>query len=174
MWWLAVAIGAILLVTMAVVFRGAPYVPTRRRDLEQAFSDLYAIGPSDALVDIGSGDGIVLRMAARRGARAIGVEINPFLAWLSRWLSRREQLVSVVVADMWRYDLPTDATVVYVFGTGRDLERIAEWMELQVVRRSKPLYVISYGFQLPWPILRSAGAHYLYELMPLQGDKAQV
>lgn len=171
LWWLGVVIAGILLITAAVVMRGAPYVPTRRDDLLRAFDNLYDIGPNDVLVDIGSGDGVVLRAAAERGARAIGVELNPFLAWLSRWLSRRHKGVKVVIADVWRYKLPSQATVVYVFGTGRDIARIARWTEVQLVGRSAPLYVVSYGFELPWTKLRTSGAHHLYQLAPLQAGK---
>ena len=53
-----------------------PYVPTPRRVVE-AMLDLAEVGPEDYLIDLGSGDGRIAIMAAQRGARALGVDIDP-------------------------------------------------------------------------------------------------
>ena len=39
--------------------------------------DLARIGPDDFLIDLGCGDGRIAVAAARRGARALGVDIDP-------------------------------------------------------------------------------------------------
>src|SRR5680860_1758140 len=77
----------------AVVFRGAPYVPSQKFYINQALRELYPISNKDLLIDIGSGDGVVLREASKLGARAIGYEINPFLVIISRLLSRKDNRV---------------------------------------------------------------------------------
>src|SRR5690606_4006505 len=97
------------------VFFGAPYLPSHHNETKQAFEELYPLSKSDVLVDIGSGDGIILRLAAERGARAVGYELNPALVVLSRFLSRKYQGVKVVTANFWFSHLPKDATVVYAF-----------------------------------------------------------
>lgn len=53
-----------------------PYVPTPRPVVE-AMLDLAQVGPQDYLIDLGSGDGRIAIMAAQRGARALGVDIDP-------------------------------------------------------------------------------------------------
>jgi len=53
-----------------------PYVPTPRR-VVTAMLDLAALTPEDILYDLGSGDGRIAIMAAQRGARALGVDIDP-------------------------------------------------------------------------------------------------
>lgn len=53
-----------------------PYVPTPRPVVE-AMLDLAALTPQDYLIDLGSGDGRIVVAAARRGARALGVDIDP-------------------------------------------------------------------------------------------------
>ena len=53
-----------------------PYVPTPRR-VVTAMLDLAEVGPEDHLIDLGSGDGRIAIMAAQRGARALGVDIDP-------------------------------------------------------------------------------------------------
>lgn len=54
--------------------------------------DLAGAGPGDLLVDLGCGDGRVLRAAARRGCRALGVERNAALAGTARRLIREAGL----------------------------------------------------------------------------------
>lgn len=162
--------GAVALVFLLVVLRGAPYVPSRRRDVERVFADLYAVGSSDRLVDIGSGDGVVLRAAARRGARALGYELNPILVLLSRWLSRHQPTVEVRLADAWLVDLPKDTTVVYIFSTSRDIEKVGRWLDGQAGKIGRSFHLLSYGIALRRQPLRSSGAHHLYKIAPLQSS----
>lgn len=156
-----------------VVFRGAPYVPSKKRDIQKAFDELYPLRASDMLVDIGSGDGIVLREAARRGASAVGYELNPVLVILSRLLSRKYSGVKVYMADFWRTKFPQSTTVVYTFGDARDIERMAAKVAAESVRLKRELYLVSYGFSLKdTPPEKRVGAHYLYRFSPLQSDQA--
>ena len=53
-----------------------PYVPTPR-PVVAAMLDMAELGPDDYLIDLGSGDGRIAIEAARRGARALGVDIDP-------------------------------------------------------------------------------------------------
>ena len=108
--WLLFAILAIVILVGFSAFTGAPYVPSHRRDVARAFRELYPLGANDVLVDIGSGDGVVLRQASKCGARAVGYEIHPLLVLLSRWLSRGDVRVAVYFANFWRVDLPNDTT----------------------------------------------------------------
>ncbi|MGE5327872.1 MAG: hypothetical protein ACM3KH_00905, partial [Thiobacillus sp.] len=98
-----------------MVFFGAPYVPSRPSFIRQAFDELYSLSDKDVLVDIGSGDGSVLREASRRGSRAVGYEINPLLVILSKLISGKDKKVQVVLTDFWRSHLPKDTTVIYLF-----------------------------------------------------------
>lgn len=163
-----------LLLFLVVTLRGAPYVPSRRRDVRRAFDDLYAIGANDLLVDIGSGDGSVLREAAKRGARAVGYELNPILVLVSRWLNRKYPGVHVRWSDAWLVDLPEDTTVVYAFSTSRDIEKMGAWLDKQVARLDRPVYFLSYGFTLKRSPIRSHGAFSLYEITPLQPSEEAV
>jgi SAM-dependent methyltransferase len=53
-----------------------PYVPTPL-ELVERMLDLARLAPSDYLIDLGCGDGRIAIAAARRGARALGVDIDP-------------------------------------------------------------------------------------------------
>lgn len=156
-----------------VVFRGAPYVPSKRREIAQAFTELYELDGSDLLVDIGSGDGIVLREAARRGAKAVGYELNPLLVLISRFISRNDNKVHVYLADFWHVKLPVGTTVVYTFGESRDIARMAKKVAEEANSLGKPLAFISFGFMVPGQEpLKKIGAYYLYQYSPLHIKKA--
>lgn len=130
-----------------VILRGAPYVPSHRRQLHLALTELYPLSAHDTLVDLGSGDGIVLRTARRLGARAIGYELNPLLVLLSRMISVGDRQLIVRMKDYSRVvKLPEDVTVVYAFTTSHSIEAIGRMMQRWSTDR--PLYLISYGFML--------------------------
>lgn len=154
-------------------FFGAPYVPSKTNDLKRAFTELYPLSDRDTLVDIGSGDGIVLRQARKYGAvSAVGYELNPLLAIISRLLARGDAHQRTILADFWRVQLPPETTVVYTFGDSRDIVKMAQKVQSEATRLKKPLYFISYGFAVPdLERVNEVGAHRLYRIAPLQSQK---
>src|SRR5688572_8900079 len=52
------------------------WVPTSDSMVKRML-DIAKVGPNDFLMDLGSGDGRTVIAAAKRGARAIGIEYNP-------------------------------------------------------------------------------------------------
>jgi len=50
---------------------------TTPAELVERMLDLAGVGPGDRLVDLGCGDGRIAIAAARRGARALGVDLDP-------------------------------------------------------------------------------------------------
>ncbi len=166
--WLWVIAGIIVLVGF-VAFTGAPYVPSKRRDVAKAFDELYPLSGKDTLVDIGSGDGIVLRMASNYGAKAVGYEIHPILVVVSRFLSRGDTNVRVRLANFWRTPLPNDTTVVYTFGEARDIAKMYAWVQMESSRLGRELAFISYAFTIAGvKPAKTVGAHHLYKVKPLQ------
>ena len=53
-----------------------PYVPTPPEVVERML-DMAEVKPDDFVIDLGSGDGRIAIAAAKRGARAFGVDIDP-------------------------------------------------------------------------------------------------
>lgn len=172
---LSYILGGILLLFGFVVFFGAPYVPSQKRYVRRAFEEFYKLTPKDHLVDIGSGDGVVLRVAAQFGAKATGYEINPALVGISRLLSLRYPKVTVKLANAWTAQFPDDTTVAYAFSVNRDGRKIAKKMQNEANRLKKPLKLLCYGSPLktvePDKVFE---AYELYTFYPLQGKKAQV
>jgi len=168
-------VGVIVILFGLIVFRGAPYVPSQKRYVRQAFTELYPLSNKDVLVDIGSGDGIVLRQASERGARAIGYELNPLLVLLSRFLSRRDSKVCVILADFWLTPLPEATTVVYAFSVSRDIKNMSKKIQREANRLHHPLRFIIFGNALAGREAdNTVGAYRLYTFYPLQVPEAQV
>src|SRR6266850_5395190 len=64
------------------------WVPMAKERIEKML-DLAKMTPADFVVDLGSGDGVTVIAAAKRGARAMGVEFNPDLVAFSRRQAER-------------------------------------------------------------------------------------
>lgn len=166
---LAGVVGAVVLLFLATALIGAPYVPTHRKEVRRAFRELYSLSEDDVLLDIGSGDGVVLDEACRAGARAVGYEINPILVWVSRWRLRHHGTrVEVDTANFWTKPFPPNTTVVYTFGESRDIAKMYRKVRSEASRLEKTLIFISYGFAVPSVShAKHHRAYYLYEVPAL-------
>lgn len=151
-----------------VVFRGAPYVPSQKKYVKRAFESLYKIKESDTVLDIGSGGGVVLRIAAGFGAKAVGYELNPILVIISKILSARNSRVKVKFADFWLEKVPADTTLIYVFAVTRDIKKLSKKIQSECNRVQHSMHVISYGNEFigKKPVKR-LDAYYLYQFNPL-------
>lgn len=93
-----------------------PFVTTPP-DVVEAMLDLANVGPGDVVTDLGSGDGRIVIAAAKRGATAIGIEIDPELVEDSRRRAKEAgvaERVTINRGDIFRQDL-SDSTVVTMF-----------------------------------------------------------
>jgi len=92
------------------------WVPTPDALVEKML-DMAKVTPGDFVIDLGSGDGRTVIAAARRGARALGVEYNPEMVALSRRNAQDAGVTaraSFVKADLFEMDL-SRATVITMF-----------------------------------------------------------
>ena len=162
MWW---ALLVIILLFCVTALTGAPYVPSHRHDVQQALTKLYRLGAEDCLVDMGSGDGVVLKVARQQGARAFGVELNPLLVLLSRWRLRGDAKAMVVCGNLYRTNFPAGTTVVYTFGDTRDKARMAAPVQQPATPRGPDRWFNTYAVAVPgWTPVREQGAHKLYQV----------
>lgn len=147
-----------------VVLFGSPYVPTLRRDARKLFQEIYPISNEDVFVDLGSGDGFLLRLAKNNGARAYGIELNPLLVLITKLLSHRSANVTVNLGTIESYRLPDDVTIVYWFGNTRNVQSICDYLQRETKRIGHTFSVVSYGVELS-PLLHrmSKGSFHLYK-----------
>ena len=86
-------------------------------DMVEKMLDMARVTPRDYVIDLGSGDGRNVIAAARRGARALGVEYNPELVDLSRRTAAAAGVTdkaAFVQGDMFEADI-SQATVMILF-----------------------------------------------------------
>jgi len=96
--------------------RDVPFFPTKF-PLVEAMLDLAEVGASDVVYDLGSGDGRIVIGAARRGARGVGVELDPVLVKLSLQNAREAGVTALTEfrqGDLFEADV-RDATVVAIY-----------------------------------------------------------
>ena len=79
--------------------------------------DMAGVTAQDVVMDLGSGDGITVITAAKRGARAIGIEYNPDMVELSKANAEKAGVsdkATFMKADLFETDL-SQATVITMF-----------------------------------------------------------
>jgi SAM-dependent methyltransferase len=102
------------------------WIPTPEDTVEKML-DMAQVTARDFVIDLGSGDGRNVIAAARRGARALGVEFNPDLVALSRRAAAAAGVsgrATFIEGDMFEADI-SQATVLALFLLPAHLSRLA-------------------------------------------------
>lgn len=143
--------------------KGAPFVRSKP-DRIQTMIDLAEIKEGMHVVDLGSGDGSILIAAARCGAYAVGIEMNPFFIPYSRWRARRAGLdhrttfIRGEIKDC-RID---DADVVFLYLLPPLLKKISAKLSLEL---KSGACVISNAFPIPgWTPIKEKNGVFMYRI----------
>lgn len=125
--------------------QGALYVSTPRRRIREALAAI-PLKAGDLLIDLGCGDGRILRLACQRCAiDAVGYELN-WLAYIkARILCRGKSRLTIVHGNFWKADLSkADVVCCYLFPD--ILARLA----VKLAQELKPgATIVSFNFPLP-------------------------
>ena len=118
----------------------------------RAMLELADVGPGDIVYDLGSGDGRIPITAAReRGARGVGVDIDPDLIRIARENARDAGVanrVTFIEGDMYRADL-RPASVVTLFLHPEPNLKLRPILKAQLKPGSR---VVSYVWDMgDWP-----------------------
>jgi SAM-dependent methyltransferase len=92
------------------------WVPTPQALVDKML-DMAKVTPKDYVIDLGSGDGRTVITAAKRGAKALGIEYNPDMVELSKQNAAKEGVsdkASFVKADLFESDF-SQAQVITMF-----------------------------------------------------------
>lgn len=123
---------------------GAPWVPVRAFDVEELLDD-GGVAKGTSYLELGCGDGRLVKAAAKRGAIAVGYELNPVLfviAWLRCW---GQPNATVRLGNFWRVNLANWDTVM-AFLVPRTMPRLGHKATEQMSTGS---LLISYIFEIP-------------------------
>ncbi|OGG01821.1 hypothetical protein A2Z33_01025 [Candidatus Gottesmanbacteria bacterium RBG_16_52_11] len=137
-----------LIIFMTLAFlTGAPYVPSSPK-AASAMIRLAKCRRGMTVYDLGSGDGKLLILAAATGARAVGIEINPYLlvySLIRAWLSPYRRQIRVIWRSFWSCRL-TDADIVFLYLVPWRMERL----EKHLIKKLKPgTVIVSNSFMFP-------------------------
>ena len=92
------------------------WVPTPEKTVDRMLS-VANVGEKDFVIDLGSGDGRIVIAAAKRGAQAFGVDLNPNMVKLSENRAAREGVTArakFYVRDIFETDVK-QATVITMY-----------------------------------------------------------
>jgi hypothetical protein len=102
--------------TVAQAGKDVVWVPTPQPTVDNMLG-LAKLTPQDYLIDLGSGDGITVISAAKKGARAHGVEFNPDMVALAQRKAKEAGVADKATfaqGDLFEADL-SKATVITLF-----------------------------------------------------------
>jgi 16S rRNA A1518/A1519 N6-dimethyltransferase RsmA/KsgA/DIM1 with predicted DNA glycosylase/AP lyase activity len=138
-----------------VVLFGAPYVPTLSNQQTAALK-LLNLKPGQTLVELGSGDGRMLRAAAKQGIKSIGYELNPLLVIYSKLINvKYKHLINIKWANFWRHKLPA-CDGIYVFLLDKYMARLDKKI---IQEKHSSVKLVSFAFKIPHkqPVTEESG-----------------
>lgn len=153
----------ILFVMVVSAVIGVPFLPAHRKQA-QKMMELADIRPGMRVVDLGSGAGRLLFLAAARGAIATGYELNPFLCLWTNVMIKIKGLsgkVKVHCRSMYDADL-SNIDVAFTFLFPKPMIKLAPKLFAELRPGST---VVSYAFSVPGhtPIKKEQGI-YVYKV----------
>ncbi len=166
----------VVLITLVLLFfllsmvwpPDSPWSPWWRTNSKRSklICKLAKVTDKDIVYDLGSGDGTLLITAAKEfGARAVGVEIDPFRVWYSRLaclLTGQSKKVKIMRKNFFAADI-RDATVIFMYLIPKALARLRP----KLLAELKPgTRVITFVYKIDLPVIREdlKNEIYLYEI----------
>lgn len=126
--------------------KGSPYVPTNKKEIGIILKNADLKSQQNFL-ELGCGDGRVSRLASNKyKVKALGIDVNPFLIWYARFLSRIESSANTKFyrQNIFDSDL-SEADVVYLFLMPKLIQKMRLKFEKEL---KKNAIVISHGFKI--------------------------
>ena len=132
---------------------GAIYVPSSDEKMK-IMMQFAKIQPGECVIDLGSGDGRLVIEAAKKGARAVGVELHAEMLKRSRKKIRELNLqdsVEIRRENLWKTDI-SHYDVVFVYGIIYMMGRLEKKLKRELKKGTR---VVSNNYQFPhWSPVR--------------------
>ncbi len=153
---------AVLIFYLMLAFlTGAPFVPSTGKTAQKMI-ELAQLKRGQKVYDLGSGEGKLLFLAAQKGARAVGFEINPLLVIftaLKIFFSPYRGQIQVKWQNFWKAHF-NDADVIFIYLLPWRMEQLKQFL----LRELRPgTLVVSNSFIFPdWKLLRQNQETHVY------------
>lgn len=160
-WNITLLVCAIVFIAFTfVVAYGAPYLPTLRTKVPLALKMLN-LKKGQTLLELGSGDGRLLRAAADQGLNVVGYELNPLLVIYSKLITfKYRKQVRIIWGNYWKAEWPkTDGIFVFL------LQPYMEKLDKKITQsKLKNISLVSFAFTInsKKPVEQKEGL-YLYK-----------
>jgi ribosomal protein L11 methylase PrmA len=132
----------------------SPWSPWWRtnKKIAKAMCKLAKIDKKDVIYDLGSGDGQALLEAAKLGARGVGIEIDPFRAWISKIVFRLngvDKKIKVERKNFFSADL-SQASVIFAYLVPKTLARLKP----KFLKELKPgTRIVTFVYKIDLPLI---------------------
>lgn len=128
--WILLSFVFIALPSINVVWKGAPYIPSDYKTVQNMLK-MAKICPGETVIDLGCGDGRLVRAAHILGAKALGYEMSIIPYLLARWLSRKRG--EIYYRNLWNVDL-RQADVIFWYQVPRSESKFMTtiWPQLKI------------------------------------------
>jgi len=126
--------------------KGAPFVGTENKELESIFSNI-PITAGMTFLDIGCGDGRVVISAVKKyKVNGVGVDINPILIWIARFLAIWQKLhqIKFYIAEIEKTDF-SKADIIYIYLFPKFIAKLSKKFSDEV---HPGTYIISHAFKI--------------------------
>ena len=140
-------IGVICVLLFAgVVAVGAPFLPTLSARVTDALT-LLDLQKGQTLLELGSGDGRLLKAAAKQGVYAVGYELNPLLVLYSRLVTwNYRKYITIHWGNYWQATWPP-SDAMYVFLLQPYMSKLHK--KIAQYDKKQPYKVVSFAFEIP-------------------------
>jgi SAM-dependent methyltransferase len=139
----------LLLIVSAIWPPESPWAPWWRTDNKTARAIIVfgKIGKGSVVYDLGCGDGEVLIESAKKGAKGVGIEIDPLRFWVSKIRAKKNGLSDKLIfkrGSFHDYDI-SEANVVIVYLIPKTLDRLLPKFKKELKKGTK---IISYRYEM--------------------------
>lgn len=139
-YWLSlVPIPFLLWLWLELVRTEAPPIPLPRDTIRKMLK-LAHVTKRDMVYDLGSGDGRILIIAAKEfHAKAVGIEKNRLMVWLSRWIIKKNNLqdkIKISHGDIFKENLK-NADVILMYLSHKLTQKLKSKFEKELKKRTR-------------------------------------
>ncbi len=114
-----------LTILFSDLFLDLPYVGANNKRIETILK--FANPKKGKIVmDLGSGDGRLLISCAKKGAVAIGYELNPLMYWFSKFKTRKfSKNIKIIRQNFWQANLK-ETNVIFVYSLKKYMQKFED------------------------------------------------